>query len=96
MKCPHCDAKISVFSGAVNKSSGGALRSCPTCGKGFKLSVAKGRFVLIFLPLMLLSILLLRESLAWVGMTVAATAAALASWKAELPKNLTPSGTDRP
>ena len=85
MKCPHCDAKISVFSPAVNKSSGGALRSCPTCGKGFKLSVAKGRFVLICLPLMFLSIFLLQESLTWVGIAVAATVAALASWKAELP-----------
>lgn len=56
MKCPHCSAKIGVFSKAMNQS--GKTKNCPHCGHSVKLSLLLGRFFVVFLAMVIVLMLL--------------------------------------
>lgn len=49
MECPGCHQKLDMFSKSVNRFG---KKTCPQCGKAFKLKIDFKKFVLIGLPLM--------------------------------------------
>ena len=56
MKCPHCAAKVSLFSKAMNAPDDTKL--CPHCGRGVKLGLVNSRFALGFLSVAIVALLL--------------------------------------
>jgi endogenous inhibitor of DNA gyrase (YacG/DUF329 family) len=46
MKCPHCEAKVSIFSKAMNRA--GKTKNCPHCGKPVKVSLNRSNFIGVF------------------------------------------------
>ena len=56
MKCPHCSARIGLFSKEMNAL--GKTRICPHCQKAVKLGVVHSRFLLGFVPVAVVAILL--------------------------------------
>jgi hypothetical protein len=65
MKCPHCDKKISLFSKALNKF--GKVKKCPHCSESLKLFVNFKVAGIIFIPLILLSLFVLKPILITLG-----------------------------
>lgn len=46
MKCPHCGAKVGVFSKAMNRA--GRTKECPHCSQAVKLRLNVARFAGVF------------------------------------------------
>lgn len=61
MKCPHCDKKIGLFSKALNKF--GKIKNCPHCSETIKLFVSFKVAGILLIPLVLLSIFILKPIL---------------------------------
>jgi len=49
MKCPHCSARVSLFSKEMNQV--GKSKVCPHCGKGVKIALIHSRFAMTFIPI---------------------------------------------
>ena len=56
MKCPHCSAKIGLFSEEMKEVGKSGL--CPKCNKAIKVGVIPLRFLAGFVPVAIASILL--------------------------------------
>ncbi|MEN3294526.1 MAG: hypothetical protein V7642_3779 [Burkholderiales bacterium] len=55
MKCPHCSAKVGLFSKEMNKLG---KKVCPHCEKGVKVVLIHSNFALGFVPVAVVAILL--------------------------------------
>ena len=56
MKCPHCNGKVGMFDKALNKW--GKEKICPLCQKSVRVSLDFGRFILVALPIIIVTVLL--------------------------------------
>jgi hypothetical protein len=56
MKCPHCQARIGLFSDEMKTL--GRARTCPRCGGGVEMAILPGRFTLAFVPVAVAAIVL--------------------------------------
>lgn len=58
MKCPHCKAKVSIFSRALNKF--GKIKLCPKCNKKIKLSTNWKKLAILFVPALIMWIVFIQ------------------------------------
>jgi len=56
MKCPHCSARMSLFSKEMNAI--GKSKTCPHCGKAVKLGLNTTKFTVAFISIAVVVILL--------------------------------------
>jgi hypothetical protein len=55
MTCPHCSEKFGLFSDEVKEI--GKTKVCPRCGNGVTVGIVYSRFLMVFLPIMVLAVL---------------------------------------
>jgi hypothetical protein len=65
MKCPHCEKKIGLFSKALNKF--GKVKNCPHCSEAIKLFVSFKIAGILLIPLVILSLFVLKPILITLG-----------------------------